>query len=107
MATYKRFTKIVFLILNLVTVVMYLLSCLAPYLDPARWWMISFLGLGFVFLLVTLIAFIFFWLVFKPKYIFISLIAIFFGWKSIAASFGFHLPRKFDYAKEKGSLRIV
>jgi endonuclease/exonuclease/phosphatase family metal-dependent hydrolase len=107
MATYKRFTKIVFLILNLVTVVLYLLSCLAPYVDPARWWMISFLGLGFVFILVTLIAFIFFWLVFKPKYILLSLIAILFGWKSIVVSFGFHLPRKFDYTKEKGSLRIV
>jgi len=107
MATYRRFTKIFFLVLNICAAVAFLLACLAPLLDPVKWWVISLIGLGFAFIIVTLIAFIFFWLVFKPKYVLISLIPMLIGWKSISVFFAFHIPDKFNYEKPNGSLRVV
>src|SRR5215208_3509413 len=83
MAVYRRVTKIIFLVVNITAAVAFLLACLAPYLDPKKWWFISLIGLGFAFFIVMLIAFIFFWLVFKPRFIFISLVPLLIGWKSI------------------------
>jgi endonuclease/exonuclease/phosphatase family metal-dependent hydrolase len=108
MATsYKRFTRIFFLALNIVVSVVYLLSCLAPYLSPEKWWMISLLGLFFAFLFVTMIVFIFFWLIFRPRYALISLLPLLIGYKSLSVFFAFHIPGKFDYNKPAGSLRVV
>jgi endonuclease/exonuclease/phosphatase family metal-dependent hydrolase len=106
-STYRRVTKITFLTLNVLASVLFLLACLAPYLDPKKWWIISLIGLGFAFIIVTLIAFIFFWLVFKPRLMLISLIPMLIGWKSIMVFFAFHVPEKFDYNKQAGSIRIV
>src|SRR5438270_11912786 len=105
--TYRRFTRILFLALNVVTAVVFLLACLAPHLKPVKWWFISLIGLGFVFIISTLIAFTLFWLVFKPKYVFISLIPMLIGWKSILVFFSFHIPAKFDYAKQDHALRVA
>lgn len=107
MTRYRRATKIFFLILNLSIAVIFLLACLAPYLDPKKWWFISLIGLGFAFIIAALIAFLFFWLVFKPRYMLISLMALGIGYKSISVFFAFHIPDKFDYEKPKDVLRVV
>src|SRR5689334_6514529 len=98
-ASYRRFTKIFFIILNSIAAVIFLLACLAPYLDPKKWWFISMMGLGFAFIVVTMIAFLFFWLVFKPKFMLISIVPLLIGYKSISVFFAFHMPDKFDYNK--------
>ncbi len=93
--------------IHIIVAVAYVLACLAPYLDPATWWIVSLIGLGFALLVVTLVAFIFFWLIFKPKYILISLLPLLIGWKSFAVFFAFHLPDKFDYKKPNTVLRVA
>lgn len=108
MATsYKRFTKLIFLIIHICVALLFLLACLSPYLDPKKWWLISLIGLGFAFLIVSLIAFIFFWLLFRPRYILISIIPMLIGWKSISVFFAFHVPDKFNYEKKDGTIRLV
>lgn len=107
MARYRRFTKIFFLALNSFVAIIFLLACLAPYLNPKKWWFISLIGLGFAFIIVTLIAFIFFWLIFRPRFMLISVLALAIGYKSILVFFGFHVPGKFDYDKPKDVLRVA
>jgi endonuclease/exonuclease/phosphatase family metal-dependent hydrolase len=107
MARYRRFTKLFFLLLNSFVAIIFLLACLAPHLNPKKWWPISLIGLGFAFIIVTLIAFLFFWLVFRPKWMLISLLSLAIGYKSILVFFGFHIPDKFDYNKSKDVLRVV
>lgn len=107
MAGYRRFTKVFFLVLNIVFAIIFLLACVAPYLDPTKWWFISLIGLGFAFIIITLIAFVFFWLVFKPRYMLISLIVLIVGYRSITEFFAFHIPDKFNYEKPKDVLRVV
>lgn len=107
MALYRRFTKILFVVLNSVVAVVFLLACLAPYLNPQKWWPVSLMGLGFAFIIVTLIAFLFFWLLFKPRFMLISLLALAMGYKGISVFFAFHTSQNFDYNKPKDVLRIA
>ena len=106
-ARIRSITKRVFIILNILAALAFILSCLAPYLDPQEWWLVSILGLGFIFIFILLLAFIFFWLFFKPKMIVISLVALLFGLRSISVLFAFNNPDKFDYNKSPSSLRVV
>jgi endonuclease/exonuclease/phosphatase family metal-dependent hydrolase len=107
MARYRRFTKFFFVAFNSTVAVIFLLACLGPYLNPKKWWPISLMGLGFVFIIITLIAFVFFWLVFRPRFMLISLLSLAIGYKSIMVFFGFHISDKLDYIKHKDALRIA
>ena len=105
--SYRRFAKIVFVILNILAALVFLLGCLAPYLHPSKWWLISLSGLAFAFAIVTLIAFVFFWLLFRVKYTLISIIPLLIGWKSISMFFGFHMSGKFQHERPDNVLRVL
>lgn len=107
MATYRRITRGFFFIINTVASVCFLSACLSPELDPGTWWPISLLGLGFGLIVVTLLAFILFWLVFKPRYVLLSLLPLLIGYKSIAVFFAFNTAQKFNYQKDKDVIRIA
>ncbi len=105
---FRLFTKRFFIYSNLVLVFFFLLSCLVPYLNPQRWWYISFLGLGFPFLLLLVIFFAIGWLIIlKPRFALISGIALLLGIKSISVFFAFHKNRAFNYKKEPQSIRVL
>jgi len=104
---FRRFIKKVFIICNIIVAAIFLLACLVPYLNPQTWWFMSILGLGFPFLLLALLLFLIFWLFVKRKFIFISIIAMLIGWKSISLLFSFHQQVRFDYKKPADRLRVV
>jgi len=93
--------------MNILLAIIYLLACLAPYLNPAKWWFISWFGLIFPFLFLLLILSIFFWLFFKPKYALLLLVTLLIGWKSIGVFYAFHISHKFNYEKNADVLRVV
>jgi endonuclease/exonuclease/phosphatase family metal-dependent hydrolase len=103
---YKLFANRFFIIINIITVIFFLLACAAPYLNPESWWFISLFGLGFAFLFILLILFTLFWIIFKPRYVVISLIPLLIGWKSISVFFAISSPAKFNYNKPKDVLRV-
>lgn len=105
--TYRLIFKRSFIFLNGLTAVIFLLTCLAPYLNPSRWWFISILGLGFAFILVLLVGFLLFWLFVRPRYLLISLVTLAIGWKSLVSFFGFDMSGTYDPGKEKGTLRLA
>lgn len=105
---FRLLTTRFFLVCNIVLVIFFLLSCLAPHLDPREWWFISFLGLGFpVLLLLVIISFAGWLILLKPRYSVISGLALLISIQSIAIFLGFHTPRAFNYEKEKGTIRIM
>jgi endonuclease/exonuclease/phosphatase family metal-dependent hydrolase len=103
----RRFTRIFFILSNVLAAIVFLLACLAPYLNPEKWWFISLLGLGFAVVFFILVLFALLWLIFKPKLVFISLIPILIGWKSLSVFFALHVPGSFNYQKPKETLRVV
>lgn len=102
------FTRRFFIYTNIAVVIFFLLACLTPFLNPGKWWFISFLGLAFPFLLLAVILFAAGWLiVLKPRLVIISGVALLLGLKNIIVFFAFHQPSSFNYKKEPGTIRIV
>lgn len=104
---FRLFTKRFFIICNIIVALLFLLSCLSPYLDPQQWWFISFLGIGFPFLLLAILGFMVAWLFVKKKWAVISAVALLFGIKSISVFFAFRLPSDFEQKKAPGTVRIA
>lgn len=94
--------------LNVITVLFFLLACLAPFISPVRFWPISFITLGFPFLLIILVLFLLFWLIFDAKYALLPLVALVVGWKSVSAFFSFRWPTHWEAtSKPEGSFNVM
>jgi len=104
---FRTFTTKLLIAMNILLAIIYLLACLAPHLNPGKWWFISWLGLIFPFLLVLLILSVFFWLLFKVKYAVILTVVLLLGWESIAVFYAFHISHKFNYEKSPDALRVI
>ncbi len=109
MATKLRiFTRRSVIIANGVVVFFFLLSCLVPYLNPQKWWFISFLGLGFPLLLLAVLLFLVGWLIIrKPRRALISGIALLLSFKSLSVFFAIHASGSFQYKKDTHTLRVL
>lgn len=94
-------------VLNIVTAVLYLLSCLAPYVKPTSSWVIAMLGLAFPVLLAALLGFIFLWLILKLKRVWFSIIILLCGYKSISVFWAFNAASGFNVQKDKNHIRIA
>lgn len=104
---FRIFTKRFLIILNCIVVFFFLLACLAPYFNPQSLWFISFLGIGFPFLLLAVLGFFTWWLFVKRKYAWLSAIAMLLGIKSISVLVAFHFPKRFAKEKNAGTIRIA
>jgi endonuclease/exonuclease/phosphatase family metal-dependent hydrolase len=104
---FRTIVKKTLIVSNVVTAFFYLLSSLAPYINPADSWLISLLGLAFPILLLLLIGFIITWLILKPRMLLLSLIILLVGYKSIGVFWSFHLASKFNYERKPSNIRIA
>ena len=94
-------------VLNIITAVLYLISCLAPYIKPGDSWMIAVLGLIFPVLLALLIGFVFLWLILKLRRVWFSILVLLAGYKSISVFWAFNAPSAFQYQKKPNQIRIA
>jgi endonuclease/exonuclease/phosphatase family metal-dependent hydrolase len=106
-ARLRTWTKRLLLFFNFLVVFLFLLACLAPYLNPQTWWFVSILGLGFPFFLLFVLLFLIFWLFIRKKFALISVVALLLGIKSISAFFAFHAATGYNEKKDSASIRIV
>ena len=106
-ARLRNFTKKLLIILNVFVIVFFLLACLAPHLDPQRWWFISFLGLGFPFLLLAVFISVIWWLFIKPRYAIWPAVALILGIQSINVFLSFHTSSKFTQQKSPENIRVA
>lgn len=104
----RLFTKGFVLTVNIGVVFLFLLACLAPWVSPQGWWPISFITLGFPYLLLLVVLFFCCWLLFNIKYCLISLLALVIGWKSISAYIGFNWPSaEKQFAAPDNSINVM
>lgn len=104
---FRRATKTLVVILNLTIVVLFLLACLNPFLNTARWWLIGFIGLIVPYLIVGLIFFIIFWLIVKPRLALISLLALLIGFQQVNVVFAWKPGPAIQERKPEAVLRVV
>ncbi|MFT3932390.1 MAG: endonuclease/exonuclease/phosphatase family protein [Chitinophagaceae bacterium] len=103
----RKVSRKFFIVANIVAVIAFLLVCTTSLLSPGKHWYIAVLGLGFPFIVLSLLLFIFFWWFFKSRWAFLSLAAIIIGWPQVHALFGLHLFAGFNMEKPEGALRIM
>lgn len=104
---FRLFTKRFLLTINVIIVFFFLLACLAPYVNPEKWWFMSVLSLAFPFLLIAVIICFIFWVFVKPKFAILCIIALLIGWKNTRTLFALNSQHIFNYTKKKDELRIV
>lgn len=107
MSIFRSVTKKLFLFITVIVAVVFLVACLAAYLNPAKWWIIGFLSLGVPYLVIILIFIFIFWLIVRAKYSLIPLLALIIGYNQILVLFGFNLHGGFEPKKRTGDFRIV
>lgn len=100
------FGKILFII-GFFYSLFYLVSCLTPYINPVGFWPLTFLSLGFPFLLMGMLTLFLLSLLLNRKYSWILLLVIALGFKNISSFFAFHIPTQFHQDKSKASIRIL
>ncbi len=75
---------------NILLVLVTLLAYVAPYINPAKFWQLSYLGLAYPVLLLGNVCFVIFWSVKRNRYAFFSLGCILVGFAYFANFFGWH-----------------
>jgi endonuclease/exonuclease/phosphatase family metal-dependent hydrolase len=104
---FGRFFKRFLITLNLIVAVLFLIACLVPYLNPAVWWFMGFLGLAFPYLALLLVFSIIFWWIIKPVVSIIPILTLAVGWKQLSVLFAVHKYETFTEKKDSTRLRIV
>ena len=105
----RTFTRRLYMILNGLAVLLFLLACANAFLHPGRWWVISLLGLFFPLLLLVVVCFCIAGLFvrsFRPWSL-VSLVALLIGWSNIHSFLALHPGNHFSPEKKPGSLRIL
>ncbi|MEJ7736141.1 MAG: endonuclease/exonuclease/phosphatase family protein [Chitinophagaceae bacterium] len=100
-------TRQFFVISNFVTVIIFLIACLAGYSNPVTYFYIALLGVGFLFITIALVIFFIILLLYRSKWALLSLAALLIGWVQIHALFAFNISPSFSKKKPAGSFRVL
>ena len=110
MTKIRNFTRHLFIILNGLAVLLFLLACANSFLHPGKWWLISMLGLIFPYLFLLVICFFLAALFMRAfrRWSLLSLAALLIGLSNIRHFLAMHPGNRFSEAREQGTtLRIL
>jgi len=79
----KKFIEGLILILNVLVAAALLLSYLAPFINPSRWFLPALFGLAYPYLLILNLIFVCYWLIRLKRQILISFVVILLGWNNL------------------------
>ncbi len=102
----SKFLLGLFSVATIVLVLTYLFSCLTPYINPANFWPITFLGLIFPILAFAFICCIAIWFLLNKKIGLFLLIIFFVGYKNLFSVFAFNFSSD-NLVKQPGHLRVM
>jgi endonuclease/exonuclease/phosphatase family metal-dependent hydrolase len=88
-----------FKFLNVLALVVLLLSCLAEYIEPAKFWQLSFIGFAFPVVLIINVFFLILWILKRDAFGLISLVGIVLTWNFIQSTFALNFREVY---KEEG-----
>ena len=103
----RRAAKGILVLLNAAVVLLFLVACLSPYVNPVNWWMNGFTGLIVPYLILALIFFIIIWLIIKPRIALLPFLTLCIGWQQVNVVFAWHPGPSISKRKKDNTLRIV
>ncbi len=103
----RRFTKRLIIFLNIITALFFLLGCYGYWFNAQQFWFTGFFALSSFYLLLILAAFIFFWLLAKPRFMLISIITIALAWQPLHHLLKLRINADFTRKKNETNLRVM
>lgn len=103
----RRFTKKIFVVLNITIAIFFLAGANVKHFDPQQWWFLSLFTLLLPYLLLFLILFFLFWLLIKPAWCLISLIIIGLSFQPIRNIFPLNFSSTFSVNKPLNNIRVM
>ena len=94
-------------LINLFVIAIYLSVCFVPFINTGIYWKVALAGLTFPLLVLGLLLFILLWIIFKSKWLWVSLVALLLGFQQIIAVFSFHFHKEFSLSKGENTLRVM
>jgi endonuclease/exonuclease/phosphatase family metal-dependent hydrolase len=98
----KRVIRRIIRYANLLFALLLVLSFLSPGISPKKFWIPSFLGLAYPYILLLNLAFIAFWILMKKREFIISFLAILLGWHTLMRYVGLHPASLFKLSYYRG-----
>ncbi|HEY8397054.1 MAG TPA: endonuclease/exonuclease/phosphatase family protein [Flavihumibacter sp.] len=105
--TLRKISKKIAILLTIGVCLVYALACIAWYVPPGKYWYIAILGVGYAFLLMTLILSLLFWILVRSKWLILPLVTLLLSWQSIHAFFAFKPMAPSTVTKPEGAYRIM
>jgi len=99
--------KSIFVLLNIGTILLYLMACLCPFVNTSQDWYLAFPGLIFPLIFFALLVFIIVWMIAKSKWWIVSAIVLLLGVQQIVTAFAFNIPKDFSATKKPNTLRVI
>src|SRR5688572_27903137 len=103
----KQLVIRLFIVLNVLTAIVFLLACWAPYINPSNWFLITVLCLGSSIFLTLLCLYIFFWSIVKPLFVLLSIVNFLLGCKRLSVFFAVNSQDTFTYANHNNTTRVI
>jgi endonuclease/exonuclease/phosphatase family metal-dependent hydrolase len=90
-----------------INLVVYLLACATPYIQPATFFAFTFLALGFPLLLISILCWIVFYLFANRSKAILFTLLLFLGYKNISTTFAFYFKQQNLAQKDSNSFRVL
>ena len=103
----KKIARYCFIAFNAVTIVLYLLACLVPFVSAGNYPYIALLGLGFPILFFVVLAFLIYWLIRRSRWALVCIAAFLLSWQQLSVVFRFRSATGFKVDKVPGTLRVL
>ena len=105
--SFRQFTKGFIIFCNVAVVIFFLMGCYSVYFNPQHFWFVGFFTLASLYLLLLIVGFLIFWLLVKPRLIFISLLGIALAWKPLHHTLSLRWPVNFTMIKHPANIRVM
>ena len=104
---FRRAFKTLCLSITLLLVILFLVACLSPYVNPANWWLNGFTGLIVPYLVLLLFFAMIFWLIVKPVVAWLPFLSLCLGWQQLEVVFAWHAGSGFTKKKHELNMRVI
>ena len=92
-----------FKFLNVLALIVLLLSCLATYIEPTKYWQLTFIGFAFPVVLIVNIFFLLLWILKRDAFGLVSLVALVLAWEFIHSTFAV----TFNEANKESGIKLM
>ena len=99
--------RIFLIVLTVITIILYLIACVCPFINTSEDWYLALPGLVFPLIFFALVFFILLWIILRSKWWIISTIVLVLGFQQVFVAFAFHLPAKFSSEKAPHTIRVL